>query len=132
MPEDPTPPHPTAPPHPASTETASTEPAITETATTPTAGTEVAATLAPPLATATPASTSPVPAVPDIGYTAAGVPTFDGIREKIETRYATALGATELAEDTTEGRTATQQFDARQKAAEEKLAEIRASMHKSD
>lgn len=127
MPEDLTPTHPATPPQPASTEAAST-PAP--------AGTEVAATPAPAPATATPANTSalpaPVPTVPDIGYTAAGVPTFDGVREKIENRYGTALGATELAEDTTEVRTATQQFDARQKAAEEKLAEIRASMHKSD
>jgi len=124
MPEDPTPPNPTTP----------AQPASAETATTPTAGTESATAPAP--ATASPASASPLPApapeVPDIGYTAAGVPTFDGVREKIEARYGTALGATELAEDTTEGRTASQQFDARHKAAEEKLAEIRASMHKSD
>ena len=93
---------------------------------------------APPAAPATPAASGaatlpPVlPSVPDTGYTEAGVPTFDGVREKIETRYGTALGATELAEDTVEGRTATQQFDVRQKAAEEKLAEIRASMHQPD
>ena len=73
----------------------------------------------------------PVP-VPDTGYTTAGVPTLEGVREKIETRFGTALGATELAEETREGRTAAQQFDARQKAAEDKLAEIRASMHKAD
>lgn len=60
------------------------------------------------------------------------MPTFDGVREKIETRYGTALGASELAEETREGRTAAQQFDARQRAAEEKLAEIRASMHKPE
>ena len=71
-------------------------------------------------------------ALPDTGYTEAGVPTFDGVREKIETRYGTAIGATELAEGIAGGRTAEQQFDARHKAAEEKLAEIRASMHKSD
>ncbi len=65
---------------------------------------------------------------PDVGYTTAGVPTLDGVREKIETRYGTALGATELAEDTPEGRAAAEQFEARQKAAEDKLAQIRASM----
>jgi phage shock protein A len=54
------------------------------------------------------------------------------VREKIETRYGTALGATELAEETPEARSAAQQFDKRQKAAEEKLEEIRASMHKQD
>lgn len=80
----------------------------------------------------TPAAPPVTPAVPDTGYTTAGVPTFDGVREKIETRYGTALGATELAEETREGRTAAQQFDARQKAAEEKLAEIRASMQKPE
>ena len=68
----------------------------------------------------------------DTGYTAAGVPTFEGVREKIETRFGTALGATELAEETTAGRTADQQFAARQRAAAEKLEEIRASMHKPD
>ena len=97
---------------------------------------EAAATTAAS-ASALPPATPPIPVpvpvpVPDTGYTAAGVPTFDGVREKIEARYGTALGATELAEDTAEGRTAAQQLDARQKAAEEKLAEIRASMHSTD
>jgi len=69
---------------------------------------------------------------PDTGYTLSGVPTLDGVREKIETRYGTALGATELAEGTPEVRTAAQQFDVRQKAAADKLDEIRASMHKPD
>lgn len=87
-------------------------------------------------ATAATTAASALPPVPvpvlDTGYTPAGVPTLEGVREKIETRFGTALGATELAEDTREGRTAAQQFDARQKAAEDKLEEIRASMHKPD
>lgn len=84
-------------------------------------------------ATAAAPALPPVPVpVPDTGYTPAGVPTLEGVREKIETRFGTALGATELAEETREGRTAAQQFDARQKAAEDKLEEIRASMHKPD
>ena len=74
---------------------------------------------------------TPVPQA-DTGYTPAGVPTLEGVREKIETRYGTALGATELAEETPEARSAAEQFDKRQKAAEEKLEEIRASMHKQD
>ena len=88
----------------------------------------------PPTSDAPPASTLPPVAVPlpDTGYTPAGVPTLEGVRDKIEGRFGTALGATELAEDTPEGRTATQQFDARQKAAEDKLEQIRASMHKPD
>ena len=79
---------------------------------------------------------SPLPPVPtpilDTGYTDAGVPTLDGVREKIETRYGTALGATELAEDTPEVRTAADQYEARNKAAAEKLEEIRSSMHKPE
>lgn len=74
----------------------------------------------------------PTPDEPDTGYTAAGVPTLDGVREKIETRYGTALGATELAEETPEARSAAEQFDKRQKAAAEKLDEIRASMREKE
>jgi hypothetical protein len=85
-------------------------------------------TSAPPAPTLPPAA---VP-VPDTGYTPAGVPTLEGVRAKIETRFGTALGATELAEDTPAGRTVALQFDARQKAAEDKLAEIRAAMPKPD
>lgn len=73
---------------------------------------------------------APVTPLPDTGYTEAGVPTFEGVREKIETRYGTALGSTELAAETTESRSAAQQFEARERAAKEKLEEIRASMHK--
>jgi len=79
---------------------------------------------------------SPLPPVPapnlDTGYTDAGVPTLEGVREKIETRYGTALGATELAEETPEGRTAAEQYEAQHKAATEKLEEIRASMRKPE
>ncbi|WP_331922928.1 hypothetical protein [Tsukamurella tyrosinosolvens] len=39
------------------------------------------------------------------GYTTSGVPTFDHVREKIERRTTTALGAEELAHGTTAGRT---------------------------
>jgi hypothetical protein len=88
-----------------------------------------AATTGAPVASALPPVAVPLP---DAGYTPGGVPTLDGVRDKIETRYGTALGATELAEETPEGRTAAQQFDARQKAAADRLEEIRASMHKPD
>lgn len=70
------------------------------------------------------------PVVPDTGYTDAGVPTLEGVREKIEHRYGTALGATELAEDTPEGRSAAERYEANKKAAAEKLEEIRKSMGK--
>jgi phage shock protein A len=61
-----------------------------------------------------------------------GVPTFESVQEKIETRFGTALGSAELAADTPEGRTIEDQYEARQKAATERLEEIRASMHRPD
>ncbi len=69
---------------------------------------------------------------PDTGYTPAGVPTLEGVREKIETRYGTALGATELAEDTAAGHAVTERYEERQKAAAAKLEEIRAAMRESE
>ena len=78
-----------------------------------------------PSTTPPPAPVEPV----DTGYTAGGVPTFDSVREKIETRYGTAIGASELAAETPEGRSVVEQYDARQRAAAERLAEIRKSMH---
>lgn len=75
-----------------------------------------------------PVSTSPM----DTGYTAAGVPTFDSVREKIETRFGTAIGAAELASETPEGRSAEEQYEARQKAAADRLAQIRAAMKSTD
>lgn len=82
----------------------------------------------------TPAPAAPATPVtkPDTGYTDAGVPTLEGVREKIENRYGTALGATELAEETPEARTAAKQYEEHQKAAADKLEQIRASMHKQD
>jgi phage shock protein A len=71
----------------------------------------------------------PLPVEPvDTGYTAGGVPTFDSVREKIETRYGTAIGAAELAAETPEGRTVEEQYDARQRAAIKRMEQIRASM----
>jgi phage shock protein A len=72
---------------------------------------------------------TPNAAQPDPGYDSAGVPTFESVREKIETRYATAQGAAELDADTTEGRSVEEQYDERQRAAAERLAQIRESMH---
>lgn len=75
----------------------------------------------------------PTPAIPaDTGYTASGVPTFDSVREKIETRFGTSMGAAELAAETPEGRSVEEQYEARQKAAAERLAQIRASMKPTD
>lgn len=64
----------------------------------------------------------------ETGYTADGVPTFDSVREKIETRFGTAIGAAELAGETPEGRTAEEQYEQRQQTAAERLKEIRESM----
>ena len=69
------------------------------------------------------------PNTPEPGYDSAGVPTFDSVREKIENRYATAQGSTELDAETTEGRSVEQQYEDRQRAAAERLAQIRESMH---
>lgn len=74
----------------------------------------------------------PVAAAGDPGYTPGGVPTFDSVREKIETRYGSSLGAAELDAETPEGRSIEEQYEARQKAAAERVAEIRKSMHNHD
>jgi hypothetical protein len=78
-----------------------------------------------------PAGPVPVPTA-DTGYTPGGVPTFESVREKIETRYGTAIGAAELDAESTEGRTIAEQYDARQRAAAKRLEEIRESMRKDD
>jgi phage shock protein A len=70
----------------------------------------------------------PDTAQPEPGYDSAGVPTFDYVREKIETRYGTSLGATELADESPEGHQVEEQYEQRQRAAAERLAQIRESM----
>jgi len=62
------------------------------------------------------------------GYTADGVPTFESVREKIEQRSATALGAEELARAIGAGRTLDEQYEDRRAAAAERLAEIPRSL----
>ena len=66
------------------------------------------------------------PTPPDPGYDNAGVPTFESVREKIESRYATAEGAAELDAESAEGRT----VEERERAAAERLAQIRESMRR--
>jgi phage shock protein A len=68
----------------------------------------------------------------DPGYDSAGVPTFESVREKIETRYGTALGAAELAAESTDGRSVEEQYEDRQRAAAERLARIRESMRSEE
>lgn len=100
----------------------------------PTRPDDAAKSEAPAPAKPPPAPTvTPVPPVEaDTGYTASGVPTFESVREKIETRYGTALGSAELDAETPEGRAVEEQYEARQRAAHDKLEQIRASMHNKD
>src|SRR5579875_3399411 len=55
-------------------------------------------------------------------YDSSGVPTFESVREKIETRYETSLGAAELDAETAEGHSVEEQYEARQQAAADRLA----------
>jgi phage shock protein A len=68
----------------------------------------------------------------DAAYDSAGVPTFESVREKIESRYATASGGTELDAESPEGQAAEQQYEERQRAAAERLAQIRESMRSDE
>lgn len=68
------------------------------------------------------------PAVPDTGYTAEGVPTFDHVRDRIEGRAATAAGAEELDAATPEVRSLEQREADRDAAGRDKLEEIRRSL----
>lgn len=74
---------------------------------------------------------SPVPVVPPGDYTEAGVPTFDYVRDRIENKVNTGIGAAELADATPEAKAVEDQFEARKKAGLDKLEEIRRSMGKS-
>ena len=65
----------------------------------------------------------------DPGYTDSGVPTFESVRDKIETRYETSIGAAELDAESPEGRDVVEQYEKRQQAAADRLAQIRKSMH---
>jgi hypothetical protein len=76
-----------------------------------------------------PVAPGPVLTSPDAGYSPSGIPTFDAVREKIENRYGASLGSAELDAETPEGRTVAEQYEARHKAASERLAQIRAEMH---
>ena len=62
-------------------------------------------------------------------YNDAGVPTFESVRDKIERRVETSIGARELDEQSTPGRTVERQFEEHQRAAADRLEEIRRSMH---
>lgn len=71
---------------------------------------------------------TPTPTPQETGYTQSGVPTFESVREKIENRYGTAVGSSELASETPEGREVEERYEARKRAAHDRLEQIRASM----
>lgn len=60
------------------------------------------------------------------------VPTLDSVREKIESRYANALGAQELAASSHQGRMAEIEASGADARADMRLAEIRAQMSKEN
>lgn len=93
---------------------------------TPDAADGTSETLEPPPPAPPPAEAA------DTGYTPDGIPTFESVREKIETRYGTAIGATELAAETPEGRSVEEQYEERQRAAAERLDQIRKSMQSDE
>jgi hypothetical protein len=68
----------------------------------------------------------PAPPAPD--YDEHGVPSLDYVRDKIESRFATSIGATELAEGTAAGRSLEEQEAERAAAAKAKLDELRRSL----
>ena len=74
----------------------------------------------------------PIDPQPDTGYTDGGVPTFESVREKIERRVQTSIGATELDAETPEGRSVDKQFEDRQRAAADRLEQIRKSMREGE
>ncbi|WP_037141988.1 hypothetical protein [Rhodococcoides fascians] len=62
------------------------------------------------------------------GFTDQGVPTWDSVRDKVESRSTTALGREELDHGTPAGRTLDEQWNEREAAGRKKLDEIRRSM----
>lgn len=70
----------------------------------------------------------PPPPTPAPDYDEHGVPSLDHLRDKIEGRYATSLGAAELAGDTDAGRSLEEQEAERAAAAKAKLEELRRSL----
>ena len=65
---------------------------------------------------------------PDPDYDERGMPSLDYVRDKIEGRFATSLGSTELAEGTPEARSLEEQQAQREKLAKAKLDEIRRTL----
>ncbi len=75
---------------------------------------------------APPLPADPPGVAPD--YDKYGVPSLDFVRNKIEGRYATSLGAAELAQQTWEATSAQERAAEREKSAQEALEKIRQSL----
>ena len=71
---------------------------------------------------------TPAPPLPAPDYDEHGVPSLDYVRDKIESRFATSLGTTELVGETAAARSLDEQEAERAKAATAKLDEIRRSL----
>jgi hypothetical protein len=80
--------------------------------------------------TPTAALAVPSPPLPDPDYNEGGVPSFDFVRDKIENRYTTSVGSTEVAGLGTDNTVDAldKQIADRDQAAKDRLAEIRRSM----
>ncbi|MFC4123427.1 hypothetical protein [Nocardia rhizosphaerae] len=83
----------------------------------------------PPVPHGVPGAAAPIPTG---SYSPSGVPTFDAVRDKVERRFGTAQGMGELDRQTPAGRSADEQWEAREKAARERLEQIRKSVHGTD
>ena len=70
--------------------------------------------------------------MPDPEYDSSGVPTFESVREEIESRYQTSIGAAELDAESQQGRSIEEQYEEQQRAAADRLAEIRESVRKDE
>ncbi|MFI7670986.1 PspA/IM30 family protein [Nocardia sp. NPDC049526] len=82
---------------------------------------------------AVPVPPTGIPSGPEVGgYSPGGVPTFESVRDKVEQRFGTAQGMGELDRQTPAGRSTDEQWEAREKAARERLAQIRKSLHGND
>ncbi len=94
----------------------------------PGVGTAGAGTPGPPASSA-PIVTDPAFTPPPTDYTDAGVPSMDFVRDKIEGRYANALGSAELAEEVLpEVKSMRERAAEREEAGRDKLEAIRRSM----
>lgn len=68
------------------------------------------------------------PVVPAADYTEDGVPTFDFVRDRIERKVGTSIGAAELAGETPQGRSLDEQMAERDQAGKDRLEAIRRAM----